>query len=160
MKAQRITVIAVLALIACAAILAGTVVKAQQVPQPVTRATVTMADVDNALAKGPVFLEFETASCLYCQQQHPISQKLADQYAGKVTFFFVDANENRDLAHAFQVTSVPQMDIIAGKTNGKYTYIDGNAAPSDSIGSSKILGLTESDVLSKALDAAVQYKNK
>jgi thioredoxin 1 len=158
MKAQRIIVLAVLALISCSAILAGTVIQAQQAPQSVAQATVTMADVDNALAKGPVFLEFETSSCHYCKEQHPISQKLADQYAGKVTFFFVDANENRDLAHAFQVTSVPQMDIIAGKSNGKYTYIDSNAAPSDSIGSSKILGLTQSDVLSKALDAAIQYK--
>jgi thiol-disulfide isomerase/thioredoxin len=160
MIAQKLTVLTVLAFVACAAILAGVSCKAQQYSpqQPVTQASVTMADVDNALANGPVFLEFETSECSYCKQQHPISQQLQSDYAGKVTFFFVDANENRDLARTFQVVSVPQMDIIASKSGSTYTYVDRNGNPSSSIGSSKILGLTQKDTLTQVLNAAVQMK--
>ncbi len=75
-----------------------------------------------------------------------------------MTFFFVDAQENRDLAKAFQVTGVPQMDIIASKSGGKYTYVNSDAVTSDSIGSSKIVGLTQKDTLKPALDAAVRTR--
>jgi len=160
MTANRITVLAVLAVLACALLLAGVVISKAQMSgsQQVAASQVTMSDVDNALQKGPVFIEFETKECGYCKQQHPISQELADEYRGKVTFFFVDAQEDRDLAKVFQVTGVPQMDIIASKSNGKYTYINSNAVASDSIGSSKIEGLTQKDTLKPALDAAVRTR--
>ncbi len=156
MTAKKLAILSVLAILACAAMLAGPASMAQ--PRSGATATVTMSDVDSALAKGPVFLEFETAECSYCKQQHPISQQLQGDYAGKVTFFFVDANENRDLAKAFQVTGVPQMDVIATKADGKYTYVDKNGATSDSIGGSRIMGLTQKDTLKKALDAALNVK--
>ncbi len=150
---------AIVALIACAAVLAGTHCTAQQqMQQPVTTARVSMSDIDSALAKGPVFVEFETAECGYCKQQKPISQGLASDYAGKVTFFFVDANENRELARTFQVTGVPQMDVIASGSNGKYTYIGQDGAPSDSVASSRFIGLTQKDALKTALDAALQKR--
>jgi thioredoxin 1 len=163
MMAKRLTVLAMLAFIACAALLAGVVCNAETqgqsaVQQPVTYAKVTASDIDSALAKGPVFLEFETKECGYCKQQRPISQQLESEYAGKVTFFFVDAAENRDLARAFQVTGVPQMDVIASKSDGKYTYIDKNGAPSDSIGASRFIGLTQKDALKTALDAAIRTR--
>lgn len=163
MTAKRLTVLALLALIACAALLSGVACKNAAnsqgaIQQPVASAKITMGDVDSALAKGPVFLEFETAECGYCKQQHPISKQLESDYAGKVTFFFVDANENRDLARTFQLTGVPQMDVIASKSDGKYAYIDKNGATSDSIGASRFMGLTQKDTLKTALDAAVRAR--
>ena len=161
--AKRLTVLAMLALMACAALLAGVAYNnAAQgqgaVQQPVTYAKITMGDIDSALAKGPVFLEFETKECGYCKQQRPISQQLENEYAGKVTFFFVDAMEDRDLARVFQVTGVPQIDVIASMSDGKYTYIDKNGAPSDSIGASRFVGLTQKGALKKALDAAIHVR--
>ncbi len=164
MMAKKLTVMAVLAFIACAAAFTGiawnNAARGQQtaVQQPVAAARVTMGDIDSALAKGPVFVEFETAECGYCKQQRPISQQLESAYAGKVTFFFVDANENRDLARTFQVTGVPQIDVIASKSDGKYTYVDKNGATSDSIGASRFMGLTQSDALKTALDAAIRSR--
>ncbi|HTX43174.1 MAG TPA: thioredoxin family protein [Methanocella sp.] len=163
MMAKRLTVLALLAFIACAALLTAVACynaaqALEAIPQPVTSAKVTAGDIDGALAKGPVFVEFETAECGYCKQQRPISQQLEGEYAGKVTFFFVDANENRDLARAYQVTGVPQIDVIASKSDGKYTYIDKNGAPSDSIGASRFIGLTQKDALKTALDAAIRAK--
>ncbi len=160
MTANRIIVLAVLAVTACAMLTTGVAISHAQMaaPQQTTPAKVTMADVDNALAKGPVFLEFETKECGYCKQQHPISLQLADAYAGKVTFFFVDAAENRDLAKSFQVTGVPQINIIASKSGSQYTYITKDGSTSNSISSSKIVGLTQSDTLKTALDAAVRTR--
>jgi len=117
----------------------------------------TMADVDSALASGPVFLEFETEQCGYCKQQRPISEALASEYEGKVTFIYVDANENRELAKAFQVSGVPQMDIILEKSDG-YTYVGKDGKTSDSVGASRFLGLTQKDTLKTALDAAVRMR--
>jgi thioredoxin 1 len=161
MMAKRLTVLAMLAFIACAAALAWGVCHAEAqgaVQQPVTYAKITMGDIDSALVKGPVFLEFETKECGYCKQQRPISQQLESEYAGKATFFFVDAMENRDLARTFQLTGVPQIDIIASKSDSNYTYIDKNGAPSDSIGASRFIGLTQKDALKKALDAAIRVR--
>ncbi len=163
MTAKRLTVLAMLAFIACAALLAGVSCRnsayAQAaVQQPVILTKVTPGEIDGALAKGPVFLEFETRECGYCKQQRPISAQLESEYAGKVTFYFVDANENRDLARAYQVTGVPQINVIASKSDGKYTYIDGKGTPSDSIGASRFIGLTQKDPLKTALDAAIRIR--
>ena len=158
MKANRILIMAVMAFTVCAAVMCGTLCHAQQMQQPVAQSRVTTSDIDSALAKGPVFVEFETAGCHYCQQQKPISQGLASDYSGKVTFFFVDANENRDLARSFDVTGVPQMDVIVSGYNGKYTYIDTKGATSDSVTASRFMGLTQASDLKVALDAALKYR--
>jgi thiol-disulfide isomerase/thioredoxin len=118
----------------------------------------TMADIDNALAKGPVFIEFETKECSYCKQQRPISEALASDYGGKVTFLFIDANENRALFRQFLGTGVPQMDILANKTASGYTYVGSGGTPSDSITASRFQGPTDSDTLRTALDAAVRMR--
>ena len=157
MTLKKLTTLAVLAIVVCATALTGIVAMAQQMQPPVARATVSMSDIDNALASGPVFIEFETPSCHYCQQQHPISQQLQSSYSGKVTFFFVDATQNHDLADTFQVTMVPQMDIIVSKSGSTYTY-EGPNGKSNSIGSSRFIGLTQSDQLKSAIDAALQAR--
>jgi thioredoxin len=118
----------------------------------------TMADIDNALAKGPVFVEFETKECSYCKQQRPISEALANDYSGKVTFLFIDAAENRALAKQFQVSGVPQMDILLSKTASGYTYVDRDGKTSDSIAASRFQGLTDRDTLRTTLDAAVHMR--
>ncbi len=73
MTANRITVLAVLAVLACALLLAGIAISKAQISdsQQMAASQVTMSDVDNALQKGPVFIEFETKECGYCKQQHP-----------------------------------------------------------------------------------------
>jgi thiol-disulfide isomerase/thioredoxin len=144
-----LVVSAVLATLLSAGIALTHGVPAPAVAQGTTAVTqrTTIADVDSALASGPVFLEFETKECGYCKQQRPISEALADEYKGKVTFIFVDANENRELARAFQVSGVPQMDIVLEKSTGGYTYVDKDGKTSGSVGTSRFLGLTRKDTL-------------
>jgi thioredoxin 1 len=165
MTANRVLTALVVSAVLAALLSAG-IVLTSGVPAPaVAQGTAvtqryTMADVDSALATGPVFLEFETKECGYCKQQRPISEALAGEYQGRVTFLFVDANENRDLARAFQVSGVPQMDIILDKSAGGYTYVDKDGKTSGSVGASRFLGLTQQDTLKTALDAAVRMRGQ
>lgn len=126
-------------------------------PQPVMASQTTTADIDAALVKGPVFLEFETQSCGYCKQQHPISEGLARNYPS-VTFMFVDASENRNLASQFGVSGVPQMSVISQKTGDGYTYVDKDGKATGNMESAKFMGLTQADALKNALDAAVRMR--
>jgi thioredoxin 1 len=119
---------------------------------------ITMADIDEKLTSGPVFIEFETRECGYCKQQRPISEALADEYQGKATFIFVDAKDNRDIAKTFQVSGVPQIDVIADKKDGQYVYVGKDGTTSGSIAGSKFVGLTQKDTLRTALDAAVRLR--
>jgi thioredoxin 1 len=120
----------------------------------------TMADIDNALAKCPVFVEFEAGGCDCCKRQRPISEALAGDYSGKVTFMFIDAVYNCALANRFQVSYMPQMDVLLSKTATGYTYVDRNGKTSDNIAASRFQGLTNKDTLQKALDAAVQLRGQ
>jgi thioredoxin 1 len=76
-----------------------------------------------------------------------------------VTFFFIDAAENRALAKQFQVSGVPQMNILLNKTATGYTYVNRDGNPSDSIAASRFQGLTDGNILRTALDAAVRMRS-
>ncbi len=162
MTANKVTT-ALVVLAVLAALLTTGFAMSRSAPMPVAAAqgTVqqyTMTDIDNALAKGPVFIEFETKECGYCKQQRPISEALANECGGKVTFFFIDANENRALARQFQVSGVPQMNVLLSKTPTGYTYVDKDGKTSDSITASRFQGLTDKDTLRATLDAAVRLR--
>jgi thioredoxin-like negative regulator of GroEL len=162
MTANKVTTALVVLAVFTALLVAGFAL-AQSASTPATaQGTVqqyTMADIDDALAKGPVFLEFETKECSYCKQQRPITEALANDYAGKVTFFFVDASENRALAKQFQVSGVPQMDVMLEKTATGYTYVGKDGKTSDSIAASRFQGLTDRETLRPTLDTAVRMRS-
>jgi thioredoxin 1 len=119
---------------------------------------ITQSTIDSALKSGPVFVEFETKECGYCKKQKPISQELSSDYSGKVTFFFVDASDNHDLARAYGVSSVPQMLVIARKDSSGYTYVGPDGKTSSSSSDSKFLGLTDKDRLKTAIDGALSLR--
>lgn len=154
MTAIKLTVLTALTILGM--VLMAGVVSAQDVSQAQSR--ITMDDIDSALQKGPVFLEFETKECSYCRQQKPITESLESEYSGNVTFFYIDAAENRDIARKFQVSGVPQMNVIVSKTDGGYTYAGRDGRTSENLGETKFVGLTQGDVLKSALDAAVQMR--
>ncbi|MCD1293409.1 thiol reductase thioredoxin [Methanocella sp. CWC-04] len=151
------TTILAVSVVICMMAFAG-IVSSQSMQQPVLKSKVTMADIDEALKSGPVFLEFETQECGYCKQQRPMTEELAGEYSGKVTFMFIDANQNRDIARTFLVSGVPQMNIIAKKENGEYTYVGKDGKASGNINDSRFRGLTQKDTLKTALDAAVNMR--
>jgi len=66
---------------------------------------------------------------------------------------------NRDLAKAFGVASVPQMNLIVKKNaDGSYVYATlGGGTTGDRMGS-RILGFTEKSALQVAINAALNAR--
>lgn len=60
----------------------------------------------------PVIIDFNAKWCGPCRQLTPIFEKLANEYAGKVDFYSVDIDKERELASAFGVSSIPALLFI------------------------------------------------
>jgi len=117
-----------------------------------------MQSIDSALTNGPVFLEFYTTGCEYCQQEKPIIDQLKSEYPG-VTFLEVNAMDNKDLANAFGVTGVPQMDVIVKKNaDGSYVYATISGSTTGDRQGSRIIGFTQKSNLEKAINAALSAR--
>ena len=60
----------------------------------------------------PCVIDFYTVWCGPCKRLAPIMEELSEQYAGKVQFFKVDTEQERELAYVFQISSIPQVLYI------------------------------------------------
>jgi thiol-disulfide isomerase/thioredoxin len=118
----------------------------------------TIDDIDNALEKGPVFVEFGAIWCGYCTDQLPIVEELSKEYED-VTFFYVDYDKNKELVQAFKVQPIPHMNMIVKKNpDGSYLYIDNDGKATDNRQNSRILGLHQKPALVKILDKAISSR--
>jgi len=63
-------------------------------------------------AKGIVFVDFHASWCGWCVKLAPIVDKLAADYAGKVTFVKVDTDQLQDLAGRYKVQGLPTMIVF------------------------------------------------
>ena len=63
--------------------------------------------------KRPAIIDFYTVWCGPCKRVAPIMEELSEKYAGKVDFYKIDAEKQRDLARIFGVNSYPTI-VFAG----------------------------------------------
>lgn len=73
--------------------------------------------------KKPVIIDFYTTWCRPCKMLAPIMEELSEKYKGRVVFYKVDIERERELANQFQVSSIPQVLYIP--VNGKYQKLVG-----------------------------------
>lgn len=60
----------------------------------------------------PAVIDLYADWCGPCRRVAPILQELAKQYAGKVDFYKVNVDEEKELAAYFQVSSIPLVIFI------------------------------------------------
>ncbi len=63
-------------------------------------------------AQGLVVLDFYTKTCASCNQMMPVVAATAQQFAGRVKFFKVDAEEAEEIAQKFFVYRVPCLVVL------------------------------------------------
>lgn len=63
-------------------------------------------------AGKPVIVDFWAPWCAPCRATRPILEKLAAQYAGKVGFMQVNADDSPDLVRQFRVMGIPTLLVF------------------------------------------------
>lgn len=67
---------------------------------------------EEAIRSGVTLVDFFATWCMPCKMVAPVIEKVAQQYAGRVTVGKVDIDEEPDLAAAYNVQSVPSILIF------------------------------------------------
>lgn len=62
--------------------------------------------------KLPAVVDFYADWCGPCRRVAPIMEKLAEEYDGQLLVYKVNVDQERDLANAFQVKSIPMVLFI------------------------------------------------
>ena len=63
----------------------------------------------------PIVVDFSASWCGPCRQMHPIFDKLAKKYHGKVQFIYVDIDKAPQLAKQYGVEAVPTLLFVNKK---------------------------------------------
>jgi len=80
-------------------------------------------EIDSSLLnKIPVFVFFYAEWCHFCQPQKTIIEEVEQEYADKIVFIHVNAEENPHAINEFGVTGFPAMFLIVDKNEEGYVY--------------------------------------
>ena len=64
------------------------------------------------LGDKPAIVDFTASWCGPCQRIAPILEELASEYKGKIVIYKVDVDKEKELAQAFNVSSIPAVLYI------------------------------------------------
>ncbi|MBR3408914.1 MAG: thioredoxin fold domain-containing protein [Paludibacteraceae bacterium] len=64
------------------------------------------------VGKRPAIIDFYTTWCGPCKRLAPIMETLSEKYKGRVIFYKVDTERERELAALFNISSIPQVLYI------------------------------------------------
>jgi thioredoxin len=62
--------------------------------------------------KTPAIVDFYADWCGPCRRVAPILEKLAEEYDGRLSVYKINVDQEKELASAFQVRSIPMMLFI------------------------------------------------
>jgi len=73
-------------------------------------------------AGKPVIVDFWAAWCAPCKMTKPVLEKLAQEYAGRVDFLPVDADDSRELLEQYRILGIPTVLALRdGKVAARVT---------------------------------------
>lgn len=64
------------------------------------------------VGEKPAIIDFYADWCGPCKMVEPILEKLAEEYAGKVSIYRVDTDQEQELASLFGIQSIPSILFI------------------------------------------------
>ena len=64
------------------------------------------------LGDKPAIVDFTATWCGPCQRISPILEELAREYDGRIVIYKVDIDKNRNIANAFNISSIPAIMYI------------------------------------------------
>lgn len=71
----------------------------------------------------PCVVDFHADWCRPCRMMEPAFVKMAEKYAGKINFYKVNIDENKEISNAYQITGIPTLFFCS--LDGKLTRIMG-----------------------------------
>lgn len=67
---------------------------------------------DAAIIERPAIVDFNATWCGPCRRLGPILEELAAELEGKVDFYSIDVDQNRELAKRLHIVSIPYLLFI------------------------------------------------
>jgi thioredoxin 1 len=87
-------------------------------------------EVDVLQAGQPVVVDFYADWCGPCRMMAPVLERLADEYAGKVTVGKLDVDVNQEIAIRYGVMAMPTLGLFrGGKLVDRLVGYPGSASP-------------------------------
>ncbi|KUK53034.1 MAG: Thioredoxin [Desulfotomaculum sp. 46_296] len=82
------------------------------------------ADFRSALSKGkPILVYFYLRTCGECNRQKPVIEAVQAAYSGKVSFVYVDGDNDRGMEDAFNVELYPAIFLVE-RDRSTYSYTE------------------------------------
>ena len=75
------------------------------------------------LGKKPCVVDFYADWCRPCRMMEPTFAKMAEKYAGKVNFYKINVDYNKDISNAYQITGIPTLFFCS--MDGNLTRVAG-----------------------------------
>ena len=80
--------------------------------------------------KHPAIVDFYATWCGPCKALHPVLEELSKEYSGKVDIYQIDVDQEKELAAAFGIRSIPTLLLIPMKEEPRITQ---GALPKDQL---------------------------
>ena len=80
--------------------------------------------------KRPAIVDFYPTWCGPCKALHPVLEELSKEYSGKVDIYQIDVDQEKELAAAFGIRSIPTLLLIPMKEEPRITQ---GALPKDQL---------------------------
>ncbi len=72
----------------------------------------TNGEFNELIKEGTVLIDFYADWCMPCVMMGPIVDEMSEKFSGKIKFGKVNIEDNQDIAHKFNVSSIPNFILF------------------------------------------------